>query len=175
MKTVDIQIRNDDGEVTETLVIKRLKRKDLANFLKMQELLLSDFIYFNGAIGSLIADKGAWSNIEKAAKLIPVLEGDKTVPLDLSKIGEDYLVLAQLFFTASITEETLGGYPDDLETVGYKPSLLTQLNHLDYGGALGKGVLDGKERQKERIMALIQIRENQGLLDTPPETQKPTI
>ena len=73
MNTIKIALKNIEGDVTDELIIKRVKRCDLSNFMKLQRSLLEEFVYNNGSPGATIAENKNWTLIKKLTSLVPVI------------------------------------------------------------------------------------------------------
>ena len=163
MNKVQIILKDLAAEEETILIIKRVRRSDLNNFLKLQRALLEEFVYHNGAAGATVADNKSWGLIEKIAKITPLIPmGFLSDYLEL--LEENLEVVNSLFFSSSWNPED-GSFEYDEETKSYKPSLLYQLNDLDYTGDVKKVLRNAqmriqKEEQAEQQKLLEQIREH---------------
>lgn len=156
MNTVEITLTKFDSTF-EKILIQRVKRNNLTKLIELQRLILEDFIYYNGEVGSLIANNSSWKTIEKICSMIPVIP-NKTLTDYLDFLEDDLDGLTQLLFTESWDSEK-SIYTDG---VSFKPSLISKLNRLDYTGDLGKGIIKaGKKKEKEQE----EILENLGALN----------
>lgn len=131
--------------------IKRIKRKNLSNYLELQDDLLYNWLENNLSVGSIISSEKGWELIKNIASLIPVFSKEGETTLDIEKLAdedEDYLNnITRLFFTKSVDDDDF----NDLQTP-YKPSLIAEFNQLNHGDSLGKAVEKisnvTKEKQK---------------------------
>jgi hypothetical protein len=133
--------------------IKRIPRSNLADFIKLYQLNLEEFLYHNFAVGSVIASEQGWKTLEELAKLVPVISanGDRT-SLNLAELEDDYDMLTLLFFTEDVTEDGVANSEGSL-----KPGLLAKLNHLDQGSLLGKALVTARERKAEVMVSVNQV------------------
>lgn len=133
MQHFEVHYRDESGDIVETVLVKRVKRAQLADLITLQQQLLQEFLRVNGAVGAAIASPVAWSVITKIAALLPVV-GQEKPGLDLSPIEDDTEQLGRIFFTESAYTELIE------EGAQIKPSLISGLNSLDYRGDLGKAI-----------------------------------
>lgn len=129
--------------------LKRIKRKNLSNYLELQDELLYDWLQNNLSVGSIISSDKGWELIKKIASLIPVFNKQEETTLDIEKLAdedEDYLNnITRLFFSKSVDDEDF----NDL-TTPYKPSLIAEFNQLNHGDSLGKAVDKVSNMTKEK-------------------------
>jgi hypothetical protein len=147
MDTFDIKYKNQNGEVIKTDTVKRVKRKQLADLILLQQDLVYAFYKTNGGIGSIIADSNYWNIMEKIAKMLPVV-GEEKVGINLSAIEDDLSQLTAIFFTQSLDENGNLIIGEDI----FKQSLISELHKLDYfdaGKKAGKRIM--KESQEDQL------------------------
>lgn len=151
MNTFEVIIRDESGEVVDTLHIKRATRANMREIIKLQQILMDAFVEKNIAIGELVLDNGVWKNIERLAKLLPIL-GESEKVFDVNLIADDLEQICQIFFTQSMKDN--GEFIND---GGWEPSKISALHHLDYQGALGKSIqkLRGGVKQKQEDQDLV--------------------
>lgn len=131
-----IEYKDEIGNVVETDIITvvrgRNKMKEI--FILQQALLEALYENINGITGntiysgSLLLDDVVWSNLQKLAKLLPVV-GKKNPGIDFAKLEEDVPQLISLFFTQSCNEE--GEIKVD-EQVGLLPSVICDLYKFNF-------------------------------------------
>lgn len=132
--------------------IKRIRRANLADFIKLYQQSLEEFLYHNFQIGSVIASEQGWKTLEDMARLVPVVSGTgDIVSLNLDDLEDDYDMLTLLFLTEDVTEDGVA-----VSDGGLKPGLLAKLNHLDQGSLLGKALTKSRERKADEIAAVNQ-------------------
>jgi hypothetical protein len=146
MQNLKIEIKkineNNEEYVASTFIVQRVKRKDLQAFITLQGEILEDFMFFNTAFGSFIADNNSYKKLISLCKIIPVLGHDY---LPLEEIEDDYDLMIKLFMSDSWN----GTDFDDIVNKGFKPSLLSTLNKIDFSTQMGKSlVLAGQRREK---------------------------
>lgn len=166
MNKLQFKLLDINTETEVLILVKRVKRSDLNNFLKLNRALLEEFVFYNGSAGTAIADNKVWDLIKKISKIVPLIPtGYLSDHLDL--LEENLNIINSLFFSASWDLET-GEFSFDEDTQGYKASLLYQLNDLDYQGDVKKGVRNAQVRiQKEEEMEQKRMME---ALSVPSET-----
>jgi hypothetical protein len=135
----------------KTYRIRRVKRKDLTAFIEAYRKVLENFVYFNGAIGNVLAEEKRWNDLVNCAKFIPV-DGQEKIGFDLSLIEDDYDTLIELFFSTSWNRDR-NEYVD-LDN-GFKSSQLAKLNRIDYDGDWVKILLKVKEIKEKEIEKLM--------------------
>jgi hypothetical protein len=144
---LEVNVKDEIGDNKGNVYIKRVKRPNLEAFIELQDKLLYKFIDNNLAVGNIIASNEGWQLLKEMAALIPILQEGEECTLDLDFLEQedaDYLNnIVRLFFTKSVDDEDF----NDPEAP-YKPSLLAEFNHLDYGGSLGKQVQKIQEKAK---------------------------
>jgi len=144
MNTFEVVIRDESGDVVDTLHIKRATRANMREIIKLQQILMDAFVEKNIAIGELVLDSGIWKNIERLGKLLPIL-GEPEKLFDVNSIADDLEQICQIFFTQSMKDN--GEFVND---GGWEPSKISALHHLDYQGALGKSIQRLREGVKQK-------------------------
>lgn len=143
MDNFKVEYKDKLGEIVKVDKVYRVKRDKLKDIIDLQQDLLYSFFKSNASIGQVIADSVNWKNIEKLAKMLPVV-GEEKLGFDLSSIENDLSQLLTIFFTQSIDEN--GNLINSEEA--YKPSLIAELHQLDYYGAVQESA---KKIYQERL------------------------
>lgn len=149
-----LDIKDYSGKVVQTLVLRRVKRSNLKEFITAMEELITEYLYHNASAGTVVSDERAWNLVVQAASYIPV-DGQKEPGLDVSLIEDDYDTLTELFF---------GVVSDE----GLLAPILFELNKLDYPTAVGKGATISQHRKNQDSAKLHQS------LNPSAETTMPT-
>lgn len=131
MRSYDIKLFDNLGKLEETITIKPVKRKYLADLIEANKVVIEALLKYNGGVGTALSDDNVWIAMTKVAKLCPVLGKDE-FGFNLELIEDDYETLSQLFFTRTEYDNTIDFSKD------VKPSVIATLNHLDFPGDLGK-------------------------------------
>lgn len=141
---ITLNLVNPQSGKEEKVIIKKIRRCNLSVFTKLQRSLLEEFVFNNGAAGTTLANDVAWSLVEKMSEVVP-LEPSGYLK-DYIEVLEDNLnVVYSLFLSGSWDLDT-GEFKLDEEAGSYKPSLLYELNSLDYSGDIKKGIQAVQER-----------------------------
>lgn len=146
MDFIKVEIKEED-KVKEELLLRRTKRVELKKLIDLQKIIIEDFIYFNGNVGSFIAEDKCWNNLLKISKYIPVDGLKEGFPIE--KIENDFSLISRLFFSDNWEEL-------DFNSLDIKPepSLICKLNKLDYDSALGKSIMSVQNKKKLEMQEL---------------------
>lgn len=132
-----IEYKDQDGNVIGTDIITVPMRSQLKEILILQQALIegmydhidpmtAERIYS----GSLLLDDAIWDNVEKLAKLIPVV-GKEKPGIDLTKLESDIPQLIRLFFSQSCNE--VGDILVNIEEKSFfLPSVLSELYRFNF-------------------------------------------
>jgi hypothetical protein len=143
MNNFEIQYQDENGEVIKIDKVTRVKRQQLKDLIILQQDLLYAFLKCNASVGSLISNNVNWNNMEKIAKMLPVV-GETKLGINLKAIEDDLSQLTKVFFTQSIDENGSLINSED----AYKPSLISELHQLDYYGDIKESA---KKIYRDRI------------------------
>jgi hypothetical protein len=131
-----IEYKDEKGNVIGTDIITVPKRSKLKEILVLQQALIEGMYQHIDPIkvkcvysGSLLLDDAVWGNVEKLAKLIPVI--GKEGGIDLDKLENDIPQLIKLFFSQSCDD--VGNITVDLEDNSFfLPSVLSELYRFNF-------------------------------------------
>lgn len=134
--------RDAGGDVVDVVYVRRVPASRGRELSQLLEQLLEHFAYYNGAIGSLIYQEPvAVEVIQRICRMLPI-DGQPEPGLDFSKLENDLEQLCRIFFTQSM---------DDAGNMnvqgGLKPSLLSDIHHLDFEGAVGNAMPKAQARK----------------------------
>ena len=146
---VQVEYKNDYGDVMETLVLKRVPRAKLKELLTLVERLTAVFLINNGSMGDILSDDNNWNLMKQVARIIPVVGNDKP-GFDIDKLQDDYEQLCYLFFCAA----------NLANDENYKDSLISQLHGANAEANVKKGFqIVEKMREKEIEEKIEEIKE----------------
>lgn len=131
-----IEYKDENGNVVETDIITVVKGRDKMKEIFILQQTLIEALYENiNAVtgntiysGSLLLDDVVWSNLQKLAKLLPVV-GKEKLGINFQKLEEDTPQLIRLFFTQSCDDE---GEIKVNSEVGLLPSVLCDLYKFNF-------------------------------------------
>lgn len=129
MDYFNVEYKDNSGNIINVDKVKRVKRKHLKDLTILQEDLVYQFLFYNAAVGDIIAEEKNWNTLVKICKMLPVV-GREELGIDINKIEDDMVQLTHIFFTESTDED---GFPVK-EDGWFKPSLLAKLHQLNYYG-----------------------------------------
>lgn len=141
--------RDGNGDVIDVVYARRVPASKGRELSQLLDQLLEIFCYYNGAIGSIVYEEPAAVEVmQRICKLIPV-DGQAEPGIDFEKIENDLEQLCRIFFTQSMDEA------GNMNTAGgLRPSLLSDLHHLDYETALvGKAMPKAQARKEQEMKA----------------------
>jgi hypothetical protein len=123
-----------DGTVVK---VKRVKTALMDDLLELQQVLVAHFSFHSALLGDLLkpSSKQVWADLEKTAKMLPVLGSDK--PLDLEQLKDDPDQICRIFFTATTDVDDEDGGLRPAEGGGYLPSEISKLHGFNFFGQRG--------------------------------------
>jgi hypothetical protein len=133
----------------QKVIIRRVKRGNLKNFLEKHEELLKNIVENNFAWGEILENEIAYQDFVDFCKLIPVDNSEEG--FDFRLIEDDYEFLNLFFVSTSWNSEK-----DEFENIenreAFKYSLISKLMGIDNAQRLGKIYIDHMtERQTVAI------------------------
>ena len=106
----------------KTYTLRRIKRVNLAKFKEKYDLILQKFLECNAAVGNFLIDEQNVNLLIDVCKLIPIDEEDGFLKFEY--IEDDYVLIAKLFLSESLNEETL--IFEGVEESGFKQSAISR-------------------------------------------------
>jgi hypothetical protein len=129
-----------EPKVIKSIIISRVKRKDLKVFIQLTGTILEDFMFYNASVGSFLSNEPSYKLLQQVSKLIPTTSGE---PLPLEDIEDDYDLLVRLFVS-----EAWNGKEFENLSEGFKPSILAKLNQIDYSSQVGKALVVATQKRE---------------------------
>ena len=138
MKNFKIQVKSyepdtDTYKVDKTYIVQRSVRSDLDTIVELQKEILLNFIESNGNIGEIIRSNDNWETLKNLASNLNIL-GKKEKGFDLEEIVEDQEQICRIFMTQSMKDDGTFEENEDGTSVEWKPSLISELHQLNFGG-----------------------------------------
>lgn len=138
MKNFKIQVKSydektDEYKVDKTYIVQRSTRSDLDTLVELQKEVLFSFIESNGNIGEIIRSNNNWETLKTLASNLNIL-GKKEKGFDLEEIVEDQEQICRIFMTQSMKDDGTFEENEDGTSVEWKPSLISELHQLNFGG-----------------------------------------
>ena len=138
MKNFKIQVKSyepdtDTYKVDKTYIVQRSVRSDLDTIVELQKEILLSFIESNGNIGEIIRSNDNWETLKHLASNLNIL-GKKEKGFDLEEIVEDQEQICRIFMTQSMKDDGTFEENEDGTSVEWKPSLVSELHQLNFGG-----------------------------------------
>lgn len=138
MKNFKIQVKSydqnsDEYKVDKTYIVQRSTRNDLDTLVELQKEILLNFIESNGNVGEIIRSSNNWENLKVLASNLNIL-GKKEKGFDLEEIADDLEQICRIFMTQSMKDDGTFEENEDGTSVEWKPSLISELHQLNFGG-----------------------------------------
>lgn len=103
--TFEVVYWDEKGEEKETIIVRPVALNKLEEVKKLQEILIAEYVNYDGCLGSLLSDKSVFETMQKLASMLPVV-GKEVKGFDLQSLYDfgDMIQLGQIFFSESIDE-----------------------------------------------------------------------
>ncbi len=103
--TFEVIYWDEKGDEKELILVRPISLNKLEEVKKLQEILITEYVNYDGCLGTLLSDKSVFETMQKLASMLPVI-GKNTLGFEIEPLYEfgDIIQLGQIFFSESITE-----------------------------------------------------------------------